>query len=181
MVDDMPRLLSEDDDNMLENSVHERRNMGMQMPVVVYRLLEYAIRDSVRTRYGKDEANEVLREAGQRSGRYFTGHFLNVSLKFEQFIAQLQKTMMEMRMGILRVEEIRKDGTIILTISEDLDCSGLPVTGETICSYDEGFIVGVMSAYMKKPYEAVEIDCWANGDRICRFRVNEKRTEKDAR
>ena len=43
------------------------------------------------------------------------------------------------------------------------------VLGETVCSYDEGFISGVLSLYSGKPYTAVEVDCWATGDRVCRF------------
>jgi len=61
------------------------------------------------------------------------------------------------------------DGTIILTVAEDLDCSGLPITNENVCVYDEGFIAGILEAYTGKPYHVREIDCWASGDRVCRF------------
>ena len=60
---------------------------------------------------------------------------------------------------------------MILTVSEDADCSGLPLLGETVCNYDEGFIGGILSAYTGKEYTATEIDCWATGDRVCRFRA----------
>ena len=61
-------------------------------------------------------------------------------------------------------------GEIILTVSEDLDCSGVPVTDEVVCNYDEGFIAGILDMYTGKKYKVREIDCWANGDRVCRFR-----------
>lgn len=48
----------------------------------------------------------------------------------------------------------------------------LPVLGETVCNYDEGFIAGVLSTYSGKMYTAVEVDCWATGDRVCRFHAN---------
>lgn len=67
-----------------------------------------------------------------------------------------------------------KTGEMILTVSEDADCSGLPLLGETVCNYDEGFISGILSTYMRREYCAVEIDCWATGDRVCRFRVAPK-------
>ena len=54
---------------------------------------------------------------------------------------------------------------------EVADCSGLPLLGETVCNYDEGFIAGILSSYTGKEYSAVEVDCWATGDRVCRFRV----------
>lgn len=60
-------------------------------------------------------------------------------------------------------------GDIVLTVAEDLDCSGLPITNESVCYYDEGFIAGVLEAYTGKKYNVREIDCWANGDRVCRF------------
>jgi hypothetical protein len=65
-----------------------------------------------------------------------------------------------------------------LTVAEDLDCSGLPFTDEVVCHYDEGFIAGVLEAYTGKPFEAKEIDCWASGDRVCRFDVKEVKTDK---
>ncbi|MEA4934625.1 MAG: 4-vinyl reductase, partial [Lawsonibacter sp.] len=36
-------------------------------------------------------------------------------------------------------------------------------------TYDEGFLSGVLESYSGKKYEVREIDCWANGSRVCRF------------
>ena len=63
-----------------------------------------------------------------------------------------------------------ESGEIVLTVGEDLDCSGLPVTGEEVCTYDEGFLAGILEAYTGSEYHVREIDCWANGNRTCRFR-----------
>ncbi|MDR1184579.1 MAG: 4-vinyl reductase, partial [Coriobacteriales bacterium] len=60
-------------------------------------------------------------------------------------------------------------GNLVLTVGQDLDCSGLPMTNETVCFYDEGFIAGILETYTGKKYDVREIDCWANGDRVCRF------------
>ena len=85
---------------------------------------------------------------------------------------ELQARLREFKIGVLRMEDVNEaTGRMILTVSEDADCSGLPVLGETVCNYDEGFIAGILSAYTGKPYTAVEIDCWATGDRVCRFRA----------
>ena len=62
-----------------------------------------------------------------------------------------------------------RTGQIILTIAEDADCSGLPIMGEAVCNFDEGFVSGLLSLYFNKTYETTEINCWALGDRICRF------------
>lgn len=95
---------------------------------------------------------------------------LDLTLPVNDFIAQLQKQIAEMKIGILRIEDtdsqMRK---IVLTVSEDADCSGMPVLDETMCNYDEGFLSGILSAYTGKSYTVLEIDCWATGDRVCRF------------
>ena len=54
-------------------------------------------------------------------------------------------------------------------MSEDVDCSGLPVTGKAVCNYDEGFIAGILKVYTDKDYLVEEIDCWSTGARVCRF------------
>ena len=68
--------------------------------------------------------------------------------------------------------------TFTLTVAEDLDCSGLPFSDEVVCQYDEGFIAGILEAYTGKPFHAKEVDCWASGDRVCRFDVKMLGKEK---
>jgi predicted hydrocarbon binding protein len=43
------------------------------------------------------------------------------------------------------------------------------MTDEVVCTYDEGFIAGILERYTGKPFNVKEIDCWASGGRICRF------------
>lgn len=51
----------------------------------------------------------------------------------------------------MRIEKFDMNtGEAILTVGEDLDCSGLPFTGETVCNYDEGFLAGILKEYTKK-------------------------------
>jgi predicted hydrocarbon binding protein len=80
-----------------------------------------------------------------------------------------------MKIGILRVEKADLERMeFVLTVDEDLDCSGLPFEGETVCDYDEGFIAGVLDTYTGKKFDVKEIDCWASGGRTCRFAVKLK-------
>ena len=98
---------------------------------------------------------------------------LNLDQPMDQFVSELQNKMKELKMGVLRIEDVDEEsGKIILTVAEDADCSGLPVLGETVCNYDEGFIAGILSVYSGKQYTAIEVDCWATGDRVCRFHAN---------
>lgn len=75
-----------------------------------------------------------------------------------------------MGIGILRVEKANiEEGSFILTVSEDLDCSGLPELGYEICTYDEGFITGLLESFTSRKFKVKEVDCWCTGDRTCRF------------
>lgn len=147
-----------------------RKNLGDEMPVFLYRLLQYALRDELTERCGKEAAAAILRAAGRRVGVKMARNMLDLSLEPSSFLAHLQSQMLAYKMGILRVEEFdATSGHAVLTIAEDLDCSGLPVLGETVCNYDEGLLCGILSEYADRSYEVREVDCWAMGDRVCRF------------
>lgn len=157
----------------LKYDENSRGNLGEELPVLVYRLLEYSLKEELIRRYGKDEQVEVFRSAGRMAGEYFTKNMLNLAQPMDQFVNELQNKMKELKIGVLRIEDVDEEsGKIILTVAEDADCSGLPVLGETVCNYDEGFIAGILSVYSGKQYTAIEVDCWATGDRVCRFQAN---------
>ncbi len=157
----------------LKYDENSRGNLGEELPVLVYRLLEYSLKEELIRRYGKDEQVEVFRSAGRMAGEYFTKNMLNLDQPMDQFVNELQNKMKELKIGVLRIEDVDEEsGKIILTVAEDADCSGLPVLGETVCNYDEGFIAGILSVYSGKQYTAIEVDCWATGDRVCRFQAN---------
>ncbi|GHV38959.1 hypothetical protein FACS1894187_18380 [Synergistales bacterium] len=147
-----------------------RGDLGEDMPVLVYRLMQYTMLDELAKAYGMDKANEHFRNAGHLAGSEYAKHTLDLSLDFNPFLAALQKSLHDLKIGILRMEAFDPDtGKIVLTVGQDLDCSGLPVTNETVCYYDEGFIAGILEAYTGKKYDVREVDCWATGDRVCRF------------
>jgi uncharacterized protein len=149
-----------------------RPNLGPQVPVLAYRLQQYTFRDVLIAELGVDGANAILVKAGWQAGFHFCKNMLDLDVDFNQFIAQLQRVLKEQSIGILRIESADLEKMhFILTVSEDLDCSGLPCTDEVVCQYDEGFIAGVLEAYTGKSISAKEIDCWASGDRVCRFDV----------
>lgn len=159
-------------DDYLRYDSASRGNLGEELPVVVYRMLEYALKEELVQRFDKQTQIEVFRGAGKRAGEYFARNFLDLNQPLDQFVGQLQQKMQLFKIGVLRIEDVDEpSGKIILTVAEDADCSGLPVLGETVCNYDEGFISGILSLYSGKPYQAIEVDCWATGDRVCRFRA----------
>lgn len=158
-----------------------RENLGGGVPIVVYRLFQYSLKNILIRVYGKDRAIDLFRRAGYEAGAHFAASVMDLTLPMSKFIASLQETMIQYKIGILRVENQDKEtGRIVLTVAEDADCSGLPVMGETVCNYDEGFLSGVLTVYTGQPYEVKEIDCWATGDRVCRFVADRKERRADA-
>ena len=149
-----------------------RPNLGLMVPVLAYRLLQYTMRDVLITELGVQKANEIFVKSGRSAGLHFCKNMLDVTLGSNDFIAELQQTLKEQKIGILRVEKVDLEKmSMVLTVAEDLDCSGLPFTNEVVCQYDEGFIAGILEAYTGRSFQAKEIDCWASGDRVCRFKV----------
>ena len=150
---------------------HGRGDLGEEMPVLVYRLMQYTLMDVLSEEFGLEKANSFFYGAGHLAGVEFAKSTLNLKLDFNNFISHLQETLKQLKIGILRMEFFDADsGEITLTVAEDLDCSGLPITNENICIYDEGFISGILETYTGKKYSVKEIDCWASGDRVCRFK-----------
>jgi len=150
-----------------------RSDLGGEMPVLVYRLMQFTMLDVLSKEFGPDQADEFFRKAGFLAGTEFSKNVLDLSVDLNTFLADLTKALADLKIGILRMEAFDPDtGNFVLTVGQDLDCSGLPVTDETICHYDEGFIAGILKAFTGKEYDVREVDCWSNGDRVCRFQAN---------
>ena len=157
----------------LGNIKEGRSDLGEDMPVLVYRLMQFTMLDVLTKEFGVERADEFFRRAGFLAGTSFANNMLDLSVDLNTFLAQLTKALADNKIGILRMEAFDPDsGNLVLTVGQDLDCSGLPITNENVCNYDEGFIAGLLEAYTGKKYEVREVDCWANGDRVCRFHAN---------
>ncbi len=149
-----------------------RPNLGFKTDVTVYRLMQFTLRDVLIRKFGVEQADHVFYDAGETAGRHFYDNLITKRSSFNEFVAQLQDVLKELGIGILRVEKGDLEKlTFTLTVAEDLDCSGLPTCGEQICTYDEGFISGLLFAHTGKRFLVKEVDCWCSGDRVCRFDV----------
>ena len=158
--------------SMIGNIGEGRPNLGNTMDVSVYRLMQFTLRDVLIKSFDTETADRIFYEAGQNAGRSFCKELIDKNNNFNEFIVELQDKLKHLKIGILRVEKADMDAmAFTLTVAEDLDCSGLPVIDETICTYDEGFINGVLLEYTGKNFDVKEVDCWCSGDRVCRFDV----------
>jgi predicted hydrocarbon binding protein len=171
----MFKFLSDQEDNVftwdaLSSKSDARENLGQEMPVLVYRLFQYTLRDVLNKTYGPNTCIDIFRKAGEIAGLEFAKNMLDLTLPFDKFMSNMQNVLRDAKIGILRIESVDTEKQeMVLSVAEDLDCSGLPVTGETVCNYDEGFIAGILKAYTGQKHTVVETDCWASGDRVCRF------------
>ncbi|ATW23711.1 V4R domain-containing protein [Candidatus Formimonas warabiya] len=149
-----------------------RPTMGVKMHVAVYRMFQYSLRNVLENKYGKDAIKHILVEAGRVSGIEFCTHLLDIDLAPPDFFDALKQKMEELGIGLLEVVQADFENLIfILTVSEDLDCSGVPVSGETVCHYDEGLVMGILEKYTGKQFVVKETDCWSTGHWACRFHV----------
>ena len=151
-----------------------RPNIGQMVPVSVYRSLQYSMRHVLATEFDSDFADNILFKAGKLVGEKLCHELLDVNKDIPEFFSELKGVLFEQKIGILRIEKVDLGRMeFLLTVAEDLDCSGLPFIGREVCNYDEGFIAGIMRVYTGKEFDVKEIDCWGTGDRVCRFRVNQ--------
>ena len=147
-----------------------RPNLGNTTRLEVYRLMQFCFRDVLEQRFGVQAADDLFYEAGKLAGAEFAAHLLSKPEELGDFVAELQRVLREMGIGILRVEKADPErGEFVVTVSEDLDCSGLPESGESVCVFDEGFIAALLESYTGRRFVVKEVDCWCTGDRTCRF------------
>ena len=156
--------------SMIGNIGEGRPNLGNTMDVSVYRLMQFTLRDVLIKKFDAETADMIFYEAGKQAGKEFCKELITRKDDFNAFVVELQELLKKLKIGILRIEQADLEKMqFMLTVAEDLDCSGLPASDETICTYDEGFISGLLSEYTGKKFSAREVDCWCSGDRVCRF------------
>jgi predicted hydrocarbon binding protein len=152
-----------------------RPNLGNNTRLEVYRLMQFTLRDVLEKSVGTEEADRIFYESGKLAGVNFYRNLVGECADLDEFVRKLQSLLKDMSIGILRVEKADpSQGKFVLTVSEDLDCSGLPELDYVICTYDEGFISGLMESFTSKKFVVKEVDCWCTGDRTCRFTAEMK-------
>jgi predicted hydrocarbon binding protein len=156
--------------DLLGDSELGRRNLGYTTRLEDYRLMQFCFRDVLEARPGADATVEVFHDAGRLAGRHFAEHLLANPGDLGDYVAELHCVLLDLGVGILRVEKADAvNGRFVITVSEDLDCSGLRESGDSICTYDGGFVVALLESYTGPPFIVKEVGCWCTGDGTCRF------------
>lgn len=139
-------------------------------PVLIYRLLQFSLRNVIEEELGEGAGNEYLYKAGRLAGKLIYDKFLADVKDLDGLVNKLASLLYELKVCILRVERSDPEkGEFVLTAEEDLDCSGVPELGWPICQFDEGFISGILGSFTGKSVVAREVDCWSTGERLCRI------------
>ncbi|MDR1871751.1 MAG: 4-vinyl reductase [Deltaproteobacteria bacterium] len=152
-----------------------RPNLGPTLRLEAYRLLQFCCRDIIEQDYGTEAADRVFFRAGHLAGRHFYENVLDHAPEdINDLVKQLQQVLRDIGIGIFKVEKFNDNLECVVTVSEDLDCSGLPELGYGVCVYDEGFIAGILESFTGRVFDVKEIDCWCTNERTCRFEAKPK-------
>ncbi len=153
-----------------------RPNLGNTTSVAVYRLMQFTLRDSIIKHTDPETAARVFYDAGNNAGRALYENLLEQPKSLDELLSRLQRVLLDLKIGILRMEETDLEALkFTLVVEEDLDCSGLPMIDEAVCTFDEGFIAGILGAFTGMDFRAKEVDCWCTGERVCRFEAKPNR------
>lgn len=169
----MPGRIYKFDWKFIGNIETGRPTLGYHTRLEMYRLFQYTIRDVLESKIGTEQTALLIYKAGFLAGSEFCKQYLYLSLPLDDFLQQLKDVLMEFGVGILDVEKLEHDSKgkprLQLVVREDLDCSGLPDIQHATCSYDEGFIAGILKTYSGSDFMVKEVDCWCLGNECCRF------------
>jgi len=90
-----------------------RPNLGTTTEVVVYRLMQFTLRDVLVKEIGVEKADRVFYEAGQSAGRQFAENVIGKKDDFNEFLSDLREKLKLLGVGVLRVEEVDMDLTMV--------------------------------------------------------------------
>lgn len=158
--------------DMISDNDKKQFNSENRLNNSIYRLMKYNLRRVMIHRYGIMNADEIFFDAGRAAGKSFYSSLEGGEDTFDAFASRIQELFDNLDLGSFAIEKIdleRMRFTILMSKSPDCTVSGL--SGENLCSYDEGFIEGLLSSYTGMDFRVKDVDCRNSGEGICRFIV----------
>jgi len=132
-----------------------------------------AIREEYERLSGKEKAVEMLFNVGFRCGMTMTE---KMSIEKEEDI-DLAETLIalwiEVGLGRLQIHE-EAGGAIVIISDDSTEAMANGAVGKATCDMTRGFIVGIASTIMNKPYECQEVKCYSEGDQVCKYILKPK-------
>lgn len=149
-----------------------RPTLGQMVSVEAVRLMLLSIKGVLESYQDAQYAEDMIKKSGRQTGLAFYERHFAENLEPEAFIGKLQRLLQCMGIGLINVEySVNEGAQIVITLDEDVECSGLPITNSEMCHYTSGVISGLLEGYYKSAYQVDELDCWCSGDRTCRFKA----------
>jgi diguanylate cyclase (GGDEF)-like protein len=109
--------------------------------------MQYTFRDILERHVGTAKTDTIFYEAGYLAGQELYKKFFSGIREFGDFLSSVRTTLKDMGVGIMRVEKADMEKkSFVITVSEDLECSGLPELDYEVCVYDEGFLAALLTA-----------------------------------
>lgn len=130
-----------------------RPTLGEDCPVLVYRLMEQTLIDTLTTQVGVERTQEHLYAAGHMSGYELAMNRLVLEAPHGDFFDNLSDVLKELGMGLLTVKEYKPDTQEIkMNYANLLDC-GVGNRATSLNYYNRGMLAGIMEAYTAKSYD----------------------------
>lgn len=161
------RLLSWDD---LGNTKAGRPNLGPHTTVHFYRLLLLSMKRALEEELGPEPVDRMLKHAGEVAGQLVYHQFLAQARDLYSLVRDLSHFFKVNRVAILRMEQANEqEMRFVFTVRESLSGSRAPSTDPARCSFDEGFLSGILSSFYGRRVEVNEVESWGKEQRVSRY------------
>lgn len=149
-----------------------RPNLGATIDIGIYRLMQTTLREAMTRRHGPEAASALFMDAGEQAGRELFRRMVVSRGSFDEFMKECHELLWNLKIGVLKVEEADLENMrFTISVTEDLDCSGLPECDQSLCSFDGGLLKGLLGEHTGTTFRVEEVNCWGLGDRLCRFEL----------
>jgi len=139
----------------------KHENSAKITPVYVYYMMQYKRLDEISQINEFKLSNGFLPEAGFLAGVKYAKKILDLNIKFDNFINNLQKELQEIKIAHLCIEAYDSiTGDITITIGHKFESCEVPIKNNNVFIYDENFISGILETYTGFKYEIHKIGSW---------------------
>ena len=131
-------------------------------PFEFFRLIFHTLRISLLTQ-GVD-IDPILHEAGLKVGEALYEKVKDPDM--DTFLGNIANFWETHSLGSVEVKDFKP---LTISVQDCFECSGLPYLGRPACAFDSGILESLFSLYNEEEAKVKETECYALGDKACRF------------
>jgi uncharacterized protein len=131
-------------------------------PFEFFRLIFHTLRISLLTQ-GVD-IDPILHEAGLKVGEALYEKVKDPDMA--NFLGNIADFWETHSLGSVEVKNLNP---LTISVQDCFECSGLPYLGRPACAFDSGILESLFSLYNEEEAKVKETECYALGDKACRF------------